>query len=168
MESGVEDRSPQESAPDETPEDGQRWASVLEKVVQEQQLTDPWYVRLGVSLVWAVGIALAAAIVAALVLGIRSLFSADLRFSLRNLSDHIFWGAALLMIGGMVSPSVAELNRVRTRRKDPQGTRTLDERRTQALERRMRQMYDPWRWRIWGGAALTFGLAILTGLLDRS
>jgi hypothetical protein len=34
------------------------------------------------------------------------------------------------------------------------------------MERRLRRIYDPWRWRIWGGAALAFGLAILFGALS--
>jgi hypothetical protein len=165
MESRVEDRSPQNQTPDEFPEGEQRWRSVLQKVVDEQS-NDPWYVKLRISLIWAAGLALAAGIVAVLILGVRSLLSADLQFNLRNLSDHIFWLAALLMIGGLFSPSAADIERSRDRQKR-QERRTLEERRTQALERRLRRVYDPWRWRIWGGAALTFGLAILSGLLGQ-
>ena len=43
---------------------------------------------------------------------------------------------------------------------------TAEERRSRAMERRLRRIYDPWRWRIWGGAALAFGLAILFGALS--
>jgi len=163
MESRVEDRSPQNQTPDEIPEGGQRWGTVLQKVVDEQS-SDPWYVKLRISLIWSAGFALAAGIVAALILGVRSLFSADLQFNLRNLSDHIFWLAALLMIGGMLSPSATELERSRDKKKT-QERRTPEERRAQALERRLRRVYDPWRWRIWGGAALAFGLAVLSGIL---
>jgi len=165
MKSRVEDRSPQNQTPDEIPEGEQRWGSILQKVVDGQS-NDPWYVKLRVSLIWSAGFALAAGLVAVLILGVRSLFSADLQFNLRNLSDHIFWLAALLMIGGMLSPSANELER--SRDKNKQERKTLEERRAQALERRVRRVYDPWRWRIWGGAALTFGLAILSGLLAGS
>jgi hypothetical protein len=164
MESRVKDRSPQQQTLDEVPESEQRWGSVLQKVVDEQQTNDPWYVKLGTSLIWAAGIALVAGIAAALVLGIRALLSANVQYTFRNLSDHIFWCAALLMIVGMFSPSAAEMDRSRGK-KQPQERKSLEERRSQALERRVRRVYDPWRWRIWGGAALTFGLAILSGLL---
>lgn len=163
MESRVGDRSPRKQPLDEIAQGDERWGSVLQRVVNEQS-TDLWYVKLVASLIWAAGIALVAGIAAALMLGIRSLLSAQVQFTFRNLSDHIFWSAAVLMIVGMVSPSATDLERSRDRRKDQQ-QRTPEERRTQALERRLRRVYDPWRWRIWGGAALTFGLAILSGLL---
>ena len=163
MESRVEDRSPQDQTPDKLPDGEQRWGTILQKVVDEQS-TAPWYVKLRVSLIWSAGFALAAGIVAVLILGVRSLLSANLQFNLRNLSDHIFWIAALLMIAGMFSPSASELDRSRDRKKT-QERRTPEERRAQAVERRLRRVYDPWRWRIWGGAALTFGLAILSGML---
>jgi len=164
MDSRVEDRSPPKQTLDEIPESEQRWGHVLQKVVDEQQSDDPWYVKLGASLVWSAGIALALGVLAALFLAVRALLSANVQFNFRNLSDHIFWGAALLMIAGMFSPSAADLERSRDKKKD-QERKSLQERRTQALERRMRRVYDPWRWRIWGGAALTFGLAMLAGLL---
>jgi hypothetical protein len=162
MESRVEDRSPQDQTP-ELSDGEQRWGNILQKVVDEQS-NDPWYVKLRVSLVWSAGLALVAGIIAVLILGVRSLLSANLQFTLRNLSDHIFWLAALLMIGGMFSPSAADLERSRDRKKT-QERRSPEERRAQAVERRLRRVYDPWRWRIWGGAALTFGLAILAGAL---
>ncbi len=166
MESRVEDRSSPKQTLDEIPESEQRWGHVLQKVADEQQSDDPWYVKLGISVVWAAGIALSIGVVAALFLAVRALFSASVQFDFRNLSDHIFWGAALLMIAGMFSPSAADLERSRGKKKD-QERKSLQERRTQALERRMRRVYDPWRWRIWGSAALTFGLAILSGLLAK-
>jgi hypothetical protein len=165
MESSVEDRSPQQQTPaGEPPEGEQRWASLLEKVVNEQS-SDPWHVKLGISLAWSAAIAVVAAIVGVLILGIRSLVSADLGFTFRNLSDHIFWIAALLMIAGMFSPSAGDLERARDRTKQQKRALSPEERRTRSVERRLRRVYDPWRWRIWGGAALTFGLAILSGLL---
>jgi hypothetical protein len=165
MESRVEGRSPQDQTPDEVPDGEERWGTILQKVVDEQS-NDSWYVKLGVSLVWSAGMALAAGIVAILILGIRSLLSANLQFTFRNLSDHIFWIAALLMIAGMFSPTASDLERSRDKKKT-QERRTPEERRARAVERRLRRVYDPWRWRIWGGAALTFVLAILSGLLAK-
>jgi hypothetical protein len=163
MESRVEDRSPNPPVPDEIPVEDQRWGNILEKVVDEQDSGDPWYVKLGVSLVWSAGIALATGLVAILVLGVRALLSADVQFTFSQLSDHIFWTAALLMIVGMFSPSASDLDP--SKKKDTQDRpRTPEERRARAMERRLRRVYDPWRWRIWGAAALTFGLAVLSGL----
>lgn len=163
MESRVEGRSPKKQPVDDLPESEGRWGSILKQVADEQP-NDPWYVKLGVSLVWAAGIALAVCLAAALFLGIRALLSAKVQYTFRNLSDHIFWAAALLMIVGMFSPSAAELDRARDKKKRPDPPQTAEERRARSMERRLRRVYDPWRWRIWGGAALTFGLAILSGV----
>ena len=165
MESRVEDRSPDKQPVDDLPESEERWAGILQRVVDEQP-SDPWYVKLGTSLVWAAGIALAAGIATALVLGLRALLSAKVEYTFRNLSDHIFWAAALLMIVGMFSPSATELDRARDKKKRTERPRSAEERRSRAMERRLRRVYDPWRWRVWGGAALTFGLAILTGMFS--
>jgi hypothetical protein len=166
MNSRMEDRSPERSL-DSAAEGETRWGTLLQKVVDEQRTDDPWYVRLGISAIWSVAISLAAGLLSALVLAIRSLISANLQFTLRSLSDHIFWAAALLMILGMVSPSATDLDRSRNKDKREARPRSMQERRTRALERRMRRVYDPWRWRIWGGAALTFVLAIVFGMLTR-
>jgi hypothetical protein len=165
MESGVEDRSPQKPNSEHAPQDDERWGSVLERVVTEVRSDDPWHVRLRVSLIWAAGIALAAALVATLVWGIRSLFVHDL-FTFGNLSNHLFWASALLMIGGMVAPSASDLERGRDSKKRLDQPRSQEDRRTQRLERRLRRVYDPWRWRVWGGAGLAFVLTVLIGLLD--
>jgi hypothetical protein len=164
MESRVKERSPNTPSPDEVPLEEQRWGNVLEKVVSEQQSNDPWYVKLGVSLVWSAGIALAAGLVAVLILGVRALLSANVQFTFSQLSDHIFWTAALLMIVGMFSPSAGSLDPNKSKKDKQDRPRTPEERRAHAMERRLRRVYDPWRWRIWGGAALTFGLAVLSGL----
>ena len=165
MEPGVEDRSPQKPTLEQAPQDDERWGSVLERVVSEVQSDDPWHVRLRVSLIWAAGIALAAALVATLVWGVRSLFVHDL-FTFGDLSNHLFWAAALLMIGGMFAPSASELDRGRDAKKGQDRPRSMEGRRTQRLERRLRRIYDPWRWRVWGGAGLAFVLTVLIGLLD--
>jgi hypothetical protein len=165
MKSRATDRSSQQQTPDDLPASEQRWGSILQKVVDEQQTNDPWYVKLGISLLWSAAIALAMGVVAALILGVRSLLSANVQFSLRSLSDHVFWSAAFLMVAGMFSPSATELDRSRDKKTPRERPQSVQDRRERALERRLRRVYDPWRWRIWGGAGLAFGLAILTGLL---
>lgn len=164
MEPGVEDRSPQKPTLEQAPQDDERWGSVLERVVSEVQSDDPWHVRLRVSLIWAAGIALAAALVATLVWGVRALFAHDL-FTFGDLSNHIFWASALLMVGGMFAPSATELDRARDPKKRQDRPRSMEDRRGQRLERRLRRVYDPWRWRVWGGAGLAFALTVLIGLL---
>jgi hypothetical protein len=164
MEPGVGDRSPQKPTLEHA-QDDERWGSILERVVSEVQSDDPWHVRLRVSLIWAAGIALAVALVATLVWGVRSLFDRDL-FTFANLSNHLFWASALLMIAGMFAPSASELDRTRDPKKRQEQSRSIEERRSQRLERRLRRVYDPWRWRVWGGAGLAFALTVLIGLLD--
>jgi hypothetical protein len=167
MEPGVEDRSPQKTALEQASQDDKRQVSVLERVISEVQSDDPWHVRLRVSLIWAAGIALTAALVATLIWGVRALFAHEL-FTFGDLSNHLFWASALLMIGGMFAPSASELERARDpKKRQDRSPRSMDDRRTQRLERRLRRVYDPWRWRVWGGAALSFALTVLVGLLGR-
>ena len=164
MDSRLEDRSPQERPVQEPPEGQERWGSLLQKVAAEELSDAPWHVRLGLSLAWSAGIAVTAGLAAALVWAVRALLSANVQFNFASLSDHCFWAAALLMIGGMFSPSASDLGRVRDRDKRERiRPKTTEERRAQSMERRLRRIYDPWRWRIWGGAGLTFGLAVLFG-----
>jgi hypothetical protein len=164
MEPGVEDRSPQKPTLERAPQDDERWGSILERVISEVQSDDPWHVRLRVSLIWAAGIALAAVLVATLVWGVRALFAHDL-FTFGDLSNHIFWASALLMVGGMFAPSASEMDRSRDSKKRQDRPRSMEDRRTQRMERRLRRVYDPWRWRVWGGAGLAFVLTVLIGLL---
>jgi hypothetical protein len=167
MDSRLEDRSPQEPSVEKTPEEQERWGGLLQKVAAEELSDEPWYVRLGVTLAWSAGIAVAAGIVATLVWALRALISANVSFGLASLSDHCFWAAALLMLAGMFSPSVSDLERMRERgKRERTRPKTAEERRAQSMERRLRRIYDPWRWRIWGGAGLTFGLAVLFGVFS--
>jgi hypothetical protein len=167
MDSRLEDRSPQEPSVDKVPEEQERWGSLLQQVAAEELSDAPWYVRVGVTLAWSAGIAVAAGLAAALVWALRALISANVPFSFASLSDHCFWAAALLMVAGMVSPSASDLGRARDRNKRERvRPKTAEERRAQSMERRLRRIYDPWRWRIWGGAGLTFGLAVLFGVFS--
>ena len=156
MESQVGDKpSPEQNQ-------GPRFGQILEQVAGEQA-DQPWWLKLGISALWAVGIALATGLVTTIIWAVITLISPNRQFTLRALSDAIFWAAALLMLGGLVAPSTSDLQGDKDKNKRRERPKSLEERRERAMERRIKRVYDPWRWRVWGAAALTFGLAILTG-----
>jgi hypothetical protein len=143
-----------------------RFDRILQQIGAEQP-DQPWYLKLGISAGWAVAISLAAALVTAIIWATVTLISPNRQFTLRSLSDAVFWAAALLMLAGLVSPSASDLQgRDKSKKRDR--PKSLEERRERAMERRVKRVYDPWRWRIWAAAALTFGLAILTGFSTMS
>jgi hypothetical protein len=144
-------------------EKGMRWGQVLEEVVEEQGERKPWWLNVGIFLAWAAGIAVAAALVATIVLGIVELFSAGQQFTARKLSDWIFWTAAILMVFGLVAPSASDASRSSGNDKKKQPV-AQESKTTQAMRKRIQKVYDPWRWRIWGAAILCFGIAVLVGI----
>jgi hypothetical protein len=165
----------------------ERWSGVLNEVHDEMQTDKPWYVQVGIFCAWAAGIAVVAAIVAMLILGIVDLFSAGRVFTARSASDWLFWTAALLLFAGLLAPSATEFgqsaaNRQSDRPNAPSATqradgsqqaapaegeqtKSSDERRRDALRKRMLRVYNPWRWRLWVSALVEFALSVLTGLL---
>ena len=145
-------------------EKGKRWLDVLEEVVNERETGRPWWKKLALFLAWAAGFALAAGLAATVVLGIVELFKGGRQFTGRTLSDYIFWASALLMLFGFLSPASGGLEGVTSKKgsNEPDGQQG---RSTRALQKRMRRMYDPWRWRLWAGAILAFGLSALVGLV---
>jgi len=140
-----------------------RWGQVLEEVVEEQGERKPWWLNLGVFLAWAAGIAVAAALVAVIALGIVELFSKGQQFTARTLSDWIFWTAAILMVVGLVAPSASDVGQSASKDKTKEPI-SRETRTSQAMRKRIQKVYDPWRWRIWGAAVLTFGIAVLVGI----
>jgi hypothetical protein len=140
-----------------------RWGQVLEEVVEEQGEKKPWWLNLGVFLAWAAGIAVAMALVVTLALGIFELVSPGQQFTARKLSDWIFWSAAILMVVGLLAPSASDTSRSSNKDKK-QGPVPKESKSTQAMRKRIQKVYDPWRWRIWGAAILTFGIAVLVGI----
>jgi hypothetical protein len=67
------------------------------------------------------------------------------------------------MLVGFLTPTSGNL--VGTRGKKDRNTIEVQEARsTRVLRNRMRRMYDPWRWRLWAGAILAFGITMLVGL----
>ena len=149
----------------------QRWSRVLAEVDREQRQTaDPWYRAAGISLAWAAGFAGASAVLVIAILLMRDLFSAERLFTARNVSDWIFWAAALLMVMGLIVPPPSSLegsfrgagqdqnNQDKDSQEDDSGL-------SRTLRRRLRRVYNPWRWRLWASAALAFSLSVLVGLL---
>jgi len=155
--------SKDEKAPPPLKEKG-RWGQILEEFTDEQKSDRPWIQRAGIYLVWAIGFALAAGVVVAIVLLIMDLFAKARLFTARNLSDWIFWAAALLMVVGLVAPSAGDAGQLTSRQK--RESARAEDRQSRAIRRRIRSVYDPWRWRFWGAALFTFGLSVLIGLLS--
>jgi hypothetical protein len=155
--------SKDEKAPRLVKEKG-RWAQILEEFGEEQKSNRPWIQRVGIYLMWAVGFALAAGLVVAVLLLIIALFSRARLFTTRNLSDWIFWAAALLMVVGLVAPSAGDVDQLTNRQK--RESARVEDRQSRTIRRRIRSVYDPWRWRFWGAALFTFGLSVLIGLFS--
>jgi hypothetical protein len=166
-------------------EDGTRWSAVLQQVYEASQDDAPWYQKAGVFLIWSVGIALAAGIATIVLLGVVDLFSAERLLAPRTMSDWLFWAAALILFGGLLAPPPQESEeptqgkRIRGTSK-PSVTRSaanvepkadekeslvdrLDRRRQRAVRRRLMQVYNPWRWRMWVASVFCFLLSMLAG-----
>jgi hypothetical protein len=140
-----------------------RWLDVLEEVVEERQTGRPWWYKVGLFLAWAAGFALTAGLAATVVLALVELFKGGRQFTGRTLSDYIFWASALLMLVGFLTPASTGLQETKGKQQKEKDA-PREGRSTTILRKRMRRMYDPWRWRIWAGAALCFGLSALVGL----
>jgi cytochrome c biogenesis protein CcdA len=141
-----------------------RWLNVLEEVVEEQQTGRPWWQNVGIFLAWAAGFAVAASLAATLILALVELFQKGRQFTVITLSNYVFWASALLMVVGALSPSSVDLQGASDKKKKEEEGGAGEGRATQMLRRRMRRMYDPWRWRLWAGAILAFALSALVGL----
>jgi hypothetical protein len=141
-----------------------RWGQILEEFTEDQRSDRPWIQRAGIYLVWAIGFALAAGVVVTLLLLIIDLFAKGRLFTARNLSDWTFWAAALLMVVGLVAPSAGDVDQLTSRQK--RESARAEDRQSRAIRRRIRSVYDPWRWRFWGSALFTFGLSVLIGLFS--
>jgi hypothetical protein len=187
MESREEQEQPQTEQPEED-----RWSSVLEEVHAEHQTSTPWHQRIGVFFAWAGGIALATDVAAIIVLFIAALVS-KLQFTAMEVSNWLFWASCALLFAGLFAPSASEMQesaedrQARSRRRSftaqrPSSTqrasstarasedesapaRSLQERQMRAHRRRLRRVYNPWRWRLWGSAGISFALTVLVGSL---
>jgi hypothetical protein len=139
--------------------DERHWMDMLTEVSQEYETKGTWLQKLGVFWAWAGGFAAVAGVAVVLLVGIMDLFSKEQLFTARTISDWTFWASALLMLFGLLAPS-SELGQSKDKKEQNEPSRA-----TKALRRRLRRAYDPWRWRMWGAALLTFGLSALIGLL---
>lgn len=148
-----------ESAPGQT-----SWSELLQEVTDEQNSGQPWWKRALMFWAWAGGFAGSAAVVVVIVILIAELFSRDRVFTARVISDWMFWASAALMLFGLVSPSSSDLQDASSKKKKS-ALKTQEDRTSRSLRRRLRRAYDPWRWRLWASALLTFGLSALIGLL---
>ncbi len=153
-----------EEKPQRQPKEKGRWGQILEEVTGEQERDRPWIQRAGIFLIWAIGFALAAGLAVAILLLIVDLFSRARLFTVRNLSDWIFWSAAILLIVGLLAPSAGDVEQLASRQK--RESARVEDRQSRAIRRRIRGVYDPWRWRFWAAALLTFGISVLVGLLS--
>ncbi len=70
------------------------------------------------------------------------------------------------MIVGLLAPSAADLDKSSGKRAEEEES-SGEGRTTRALRRKIRRVYDPWRWRLWAAALLAFGISALVGLLAR-
>jgi cytochrome c biogenesis protein CcdA len=160
---------PDEKTPptEATPRDGEkRWINILEEVVEEHETGRSWLQQAGIFLAWSAGFAVAAGLITTAILGFVELFNAGRQFTAATLSNYIFWASAILMIIGFLSPSATGLGQT-TGKKEEDTAESREARSAHMLRQRMRRMYDPWRWRLWAGALLTFGLSALVGLAGK-
>jgi hypothetical protein len=177
------DRESPSSAPDQEGES--RWSNVLQEVHDASQTGRRWYQELGLLVVWAVGIGTSAALATLILLLIVDLFSSQRLLNGRTISDWLFWTSALLLFSGLLAPSASDLrdstkkrnqqkkkktNFAVTRSASSQNTATepaisAAEKRTDAVRRRLQRVYNPWRWRIWASALVSFGFSMLAGLV---
>ena len=139
-------------------------SQLLEEVEQEHETGLPWWKNVGIFIAWAGGLAGAAAVVTAVLLLIVDLFSANRLFTFRSLSDWVFWATALLAVFGLLAPSSTDLAAGSGRKK--QDASRDEDRTTRSIRRRLRKVYDPWRWRLWAAAVIEFGISALIALFS--
>ena len=183
-----QDPTENEQAEQGTTELGDRWSTILAEVHESHKSTQPWYQRLGITLAWSAGIGFSMAIVVLLLLVIVNLFTKENLLTARDASNWLFYGSALLLLAGLVAPTATgEEDDSNTSRSDarteaastqrPSGrqganvddrklVRTFEERQARAMRKRLLQVYNPWRWRLWLSFAFCFSLSMLVWVLS--
>jgi hypothetical protein len=178
------DRESPSSAQDQDREE--RWSNVLQEVHESSRTGRRWYEELGLLAAWAAGIGTGAALVTMILLLIVDLFSPQRLLNGRTMSDWLFWASALLLFSGLLAPSATDLRDSTQKRNQQKKKKTnfavtrsvssqsntttepaisAEEKRTEAVRRRLQRVYNPWRWRIWASALVSFGFSMLAGLI---
>jgi hypothetical protein len=171
----------------EPPEGEDRWSAILADVHEKHRSTQPWYLRLGITLAWSAGIGISMGLITLLLLVIANLFTKEKVLTARNASDWIFWASALLLFSGLLAPTSSgeEENSssprqgstkrpaITQRAASGQGSnsegkpvRTFEERQARSMRKRLMQVYNPWRWRLWLSSVFCFSLSVLMGVLS--
>jgi hypothetical protein len=163
----------------------ERWSSVLREVHDESRDNRPWSQKAGEFLAWAGGIALAADVAAIVVLGIVALVSQG-PFTPMEISNWLFWVTCILLFGGLLAPTTTDLqdsaedrrqrntrsgasatqrssSRTRPAAEERGSLQSLETRRVRQLRKRLRRIYNPWRWRLWASAAISLLVTVLIG-----
>jgi hypothetical protein len=173
-----------ESREEQDQPQGEQWSSVLQDVHKEHQPGMPWYRQVGLFFAWSGGIALAADAAVILVLLVVALVS-TVQFTAFEVSNWLFWTSCVLLFAGLFAPSASELQETAedrqarssrhssTTRRSSTTQRASDDdrapvvsvqdRRLRAMHRRLRRVYNPWRWRLWASAGISFALTVLIG-----
>jgi hypothetical protein len=177
------------SSSEDTAEGEGRWSDVLQELHDASQTGRRWYEELGMFAAWAFGIGTGVALITFVLVLIVVLVSPGLQLSGTIVSDWLFWASALLLFSGLLAPSASDLadstqKRNEKRRKktnfsvtrrtsstvqasdvSEQDQRSAAERRSDAVRKRLMRVYNPWRWRLWGSALVSFGFSMLAGLV---
>jgi len=141
-----------------------RWSHILAEVTEEYRTEGTWWQRLGTFVAWAAGIAVAGALLVTLLVFIVDLFSADRLFSALTISNWIFWVSAILMGVGMLSPVAGDIENLAGRQEASKDKKEdKKEKDANKARKKIRRVYNPWRWRLWAAALFSFGLSILVG-----
>ena len=151
------------------------------------ELKPSWQRRTGVFFAWSGGIAGVTVVSLIVIWLIINLFTRGASLAVANLSDWMFWGFAALLGIGVIAPNEQGLEKsidlkTRTSKRfssssTSRATTTTDdepesepvgkfeERRQQAMRKRIARVYNPWRWRFWMSSLFVIGLSILFGML---
>ena len=164
------------------PDREDRWSNILEEIHDASKTGRRWYEGVGVFLAWAVGIGTSVALITLILLLAVDLFSPQRLFNGRTVSDWLFWGSALLLFSGLLAPSASDLKDSTQKRSEKRKKTNFSvtrqssssaetpslsaaDRRSDAIRKRLLRVYNPWRWRLWASALVSFGYSMLAGLV---
>jgi len=164
------------------PDREDRWSNILQEIHDASTTGRRWYKEVGVFLAWAFGIGTSVALITLILLLAVDLISPQRLFSGRTVSDWLFWGSAALLFSGLLAPSASDLKDSTQKRGEKRKKTNFSvtrqsssnaetpslsatDRRSDAIRKRLLRVYNPWRWRLWASALVSFGFSMLTGLV---